>query len=146
MKAKRIQIDQIEPDAYKAIFGLEHYLAKTNLLPEELVLIKIRASQINNCAFCINMHSEEALKLGIEQKKLNLIQIGKNLNLFSAKEKSLLKMAEEITLIHKGGLSETTYQNALEYFSENQIAQIIMAVATINVWNRIAVSTLKPIG
>lgn len=142
---KRIQIDKIEPNAYKAMYGLEKYLSDCDLTKTHKELIKIRASQINGCAFCINMHTKDALKYGETQERIFLLDAWKETDLFSEEEKTLLLMTEEITLIHKKGLSTETYKKATKFFNENYIAQIIIAVTTINAWNRIAVSTHKPI-
>lgn len=142
---QRVQIDKIEPNAYKAMYALEKYLSECDLTNTQKELIKIRASQINGCAFCINMHTKDALKYGETQERIFLLDAWKETKLFSEEEKTLLLMTEEITLIHKKGLSSKTYKKATEFFNENHIAQIIIAITTINAWNRIAVSTHKPI-
>lgn len=141
---QRIQIDQLQPEAYKAMYTLENYLAKSELSPTHISLIKMRASQINGCAFCINMHTKEALKNNESPERILLLDAWKESNIFSEEEMLILSITEEITLIHKNGLTKTTYNKALELFSENYLAQIIMAATTINAWNRIAISTLKP--
>lgn len=137
----RININQLEPAAYKAMYGLEAYLAQTGLTHTQKDLLKIRASQINNCAFCIDMHIKEALKAGESDKRIYVLTAWKETNLFTAEEQALLAVTEEVTLIHKKGLTEETYLKALQHFTKNQLAQIIIAIATINAWNRIAVST-----
>ena len=142
---KRIQIDELEPNAYKAMYGLEKYLSESDLSKTHKELIKIRASQINGCAFCINMHTKDALANGESKERIFLLNAWKETDIFSEQEKTLLLMTEEITLIHKNGLSPETYKKTTNVFEENYIAQIIIAVTTINAWNRIAVSTHKPI-
>ncbi|MEZ4944179.1 MAG: carboxymuconolactone decarboxylase family protein [Cyclobacteriaceae bacterium] len=142
---KRIQIEQVEPDAYKGMFALESYLNKGKFSSTHKELIKIRASQINGCAFCIDMHTKEALKKGETLQRIFLLNAWNETDLFSEEEKVLLKMTEEVTLIHKGGLSSDTYNKALSLFGENYLSQIIMAVVAINAWNRISISTNKPI-
>lgn len=138
----RFNISVTEPEAYKAIFGLETYLSKTEVPKTLKELIKIRASQINNCAYCIDMHSKDAIKHGESTQRLLLISAWRECTrFFSEDEQLVLSMTEEITLIHQEGLSEETYQKAKRLFTEKQIAQIIMVIATINVWNRIAVSS-----
>ncbi len=142
---KRININEIEPQAFKAMFALENYLATTQLSKINKELIKIRTSQINGCAFCIDMHTKDALKYGETTQRVFLLNAWRETDLFTAEEKVILAMTEEITLIHKHGLSEETYQKATAFFDKNQIAQIIMAIAIINTWNRIAISTqLEP--
>jgi len=139
----RIDISQLEPEAFRAMLSLENYLKKSKLSKSNSYLIKIRASQINGCAFCINMHTIEALKNGETAQRIFLLNAWKETELFSAEEKVILAMTEEITLINQKGLSDESYRNAEVFFDENQIAQIIMAVVIINSWNRIVVSTKK---
>lgn len=142
---KRVNINETEPQAIKAMLALEGYLTTSQLSNTEKELIKIRASQINGCAFCIDMHTKDALKYGETNQRIFLLNAWRETNLFTEKEKVILSMTEEITLIHNQGLSEASYQKALHLFDKNQIAQIIMAIVTINAWNRIAVSTqLEP--
>ncbi len=141
----RFNIQKVEPNAYKALFGLENYLATTSLTKSQKELIKIRASQINGCAFCIDMHTKDALKNGETPQRIFLLNAWKETNKFSTEEKTILAITEEITLIHQNGLTDATYQAAKNIFSDEQIAQIIMAVVTINAWNRIAVSTQLPV-
>lgn len=138
---KRIVIAELEAPAYKAMFGLERYLQNISLTEIQKELIKIRASQINGCAYCLDMHSKDALKYGETQQRLFVLSAWRETKLFTEQEQVLLEMTEEITLIHQKGLSEETYRKAKQLFNDNQIAQIIMAIATINTWNRIAIST-----
>lgn len=143
---KRINIQEADPQAYRAMLGLESYLAKTDIPKTLKELIKIRASQINNCAFCLNMHTRDALKAGETEQRIFVLSAWREAgDLFTEEEKAVLAMTEEITLIHQKGLSEETYQKAAKAFTGNQITQIIMAIITINAWNRIAVSTHLPI-
>ncbi len=139
--SKRVNIAEVEVDGYKSMLGLEGYLQKTNLTPIQKELIKIRASQINGCAYCLDMHTKDALKYGETTQRIFVMSAWRETHLFSEEEKTLLAMTEEITLIAKKGLSDKTYKKATEFFNENQIAQIIMAIITINAWNRIAIST-----
>ncbi|MFV8326581.1 carboxymuconolactone decarboxylase family protein [Flavobacterium sp. ZS1P14] len=142
---KRININEVEPQAYKAMYALEGYLATTQLSKTHKELIKIRASQINGCAFCIDMHTKDALKNGETHQRIFLLNAWRETDLFSEEEKLILAITEEITLIHDKGLSSETYKKAEQFFDKNLIAQIIMAIVIINAWNRIAVSThLEP--
>ncbi|MGG8497859.1 carboxymuconolactone decarboxylase family protein [Tenacibaculum sp. TC6] len=141
----RIQINKTEPDAYKGMFALENYLTQSTLKKSHIHLIKLRASQINQCAFCINMHTKEALKDGESIQRIALLNAWKESNLFTSEEKAILQITEEATLIHVNGVTEDTYQQTIELFGPNYFSQIIMAIATINAWNRIAISTLMPV-
>jgi AhpD family alkylhydroperoxidase len=141
----RFDIQKVEPNAYKAMFALEDYLQNSGLSKSHLELIKIRASQINGCAFCINMHTLDALKQGETPQRIFLLNAWKETELFTKEEQIVLAITEEVTLIHKNGLSNETYEQAKQLFNENYIAQIIMAIVTINAWNRIAISTNRTV-
>ena len=137
---KRINITALEPDAYKAMSVLESYIRHSKLAAKLLELIKIRASQINGCAYCLDMHTQEALKLGETQRRIFALSAWKESPLFSEEERAVLQLTEEVTLISKQGLSDETYDKVLKFYDENELAQIIMQVVIINSWNRIAVS------
>ncbi len=141
----RVKIQDAQPAGWKAMFALEGYLATTEVSKTHKELIKIRTSQINSCAFCIDMHTADAIKHGETAKRIFLLNAWKETDVFTEEEKVVLAIAEEITLIHLNGLSETTYQKAKAIFSENYIAQLIMIAVTINAWNRIAISTHLPV-
>lgn len=143
---QRVNIAATLPDAYKAMYGLSASLSKAELTPIQKELIKIRASQINSCAFCIDMHAKEALKIGETQQRIFLLNAWRETDLFTEEEKAILALTEEVTLIHRNGVSDETYKQAEKFFSGEEIAQIIMSIVLINSWNRIAVSTQLPIG
>ncbi len=138
---KRISIKDLEPNAYKAMFQMEKYLSSCNLEKKYLELIKVRASQINGCAYCIEIHVKDALEMGESQRRLFALSAWWESPLFDEKEKVLLKMTEEITNITDKGLTTSTYESAKKLFSDNEIAQAIMQIIAINSWNRIAIST-----
>lgn len=138
----RLDIAKVDSAAYKAMFGLEGYLQTISLNHIQKELIKLRASQINKCAFCLDMHSKDAIKYGETPQRIFILNGWREAkDLFTEEEQVLLAMTEEITLISDKGLTEETFQKAKQYFDEGTIAQIIMAIVTINAWNRIAVST-----
>ncbi|GGH56956.1 AhpD family alkylhydroperoxidase [Filimonas zeae] len=141
----RVNILEAQPQATKAMYGLESYLATTQVSKSHKELIKIRVSQINGCAYCIDMHTKDALKNGETPQRIFLLNAWRETKLFTAEEKALLAVAEEVTLIHQHGLTDATYANAKQYFNEDYIAQVIMAAVTINAWNRIAISSQFPV-
>lgn len=143
--SNRIDLSQAFPQAYNAVFELEMQLKKSDLTPIHKELIKVRVSQINGCAFCLNMHTQEALKIGETAQRLFLLNAWKETALFTKEEKAILQLAEEVTLIHQGGVSDATYQEVIAFFGESYTAQLIMAIITINAWNRIAISTTKDV-
>lgn len=143
---KRVNIAETEPQAFKAMYALEGYMSTTQLTKTQKELIKIRASQINGCAFCIDMHTKAALANGETNQRIFLLNAWKETDLFSEEEKVILAVTEEVTLISNHGLSPETYAKAGQFFNANQIAQLIMAVVIINAWNRIAISTNMEVG
>jgi AhpD family alkylhydroperoxidase len=142
---QRVNIEQVLPEAWKATYGLSIAANRSSLTPIQRHLIMIRVSQINSCAFCINMHTKEALQLGETQQRIFLVSAWKETTLFTNEEKAILALTEEVTLIHENGVSDETYLAAAKFFSEKEIGEIIMMAIAINDWNRIAVSTHKPI-
>lgn len=138
---QRVNIEHALPAVNKAMYGLVASLNKTSLTPTQQHLIKIRASQINSCAFCLDMHTKEAMKSGEGLQRIFLISAWRETDLFTAEEKALLALTEEVTLIHAHGVSDNTYKLAEAFFAPEVIAEIIMSVVLINAWNRIAVST-----
>lgn len=144
---KRFNIKAVAPNALKAMIGLETYLSQCSISKTTKELIKIRASQINGCAFCINIHTQDAIKNGETHQRIFLLNAWREAEgIFTEEEKVVLAITEEITLIHQSGLSDDTYTNALQFFCETQIADIITAVITINLWNRVVLSTHLLIG
>lgn len=140
MNMTRVKIDKVQPAAYEAMFGLEKYLGTIDLgtsLPE---LIKTRASQINGCAYCIQMHTKAAQENGETTERLFALSAWRESPLFTEKERAVLALTEEVTLISDHGVSDRVYSRVSEHFNEEQIAQIIMAITTINAWNRIAIA------
>lgn len=137
----RIKILNSNSESYKAMMNLEMTLQNTLLSNIQKELIKTRASQINQCAFCLDMHTKDALKYGETPQRIFLLNAWRETDLFTEEEKVILAMTEEITLISQKGLTDETYEKAIRFFDEEQVKSIIMAVITINMWNRIAIST-----
>lgn len=136
----RFKMKKVYPAAYKAMDSLDQLIVSSSVEEWYQQLIKIRASQINGCAYCVNMHTQDALKLGIDARKINLINVWREAdNIFSEEEQLVIRMTEELTLIHQHGLSDSVYEKALALFGEEKTAQIIMVIITINAWNRVGV-------
>ncbi len=143
---QRFNIEKEAPEAYKAMYGLVASLNHIGITPIQKELIKIRASQINSCSFCINMHTQEALKIGETPQRIFLLSAWRETGLFTEEEKAILLLTEEVTLIHREGLSDATYALLEKHFSKQSIAEMIMAIVLINSWNRIALSSRMPLG
>ena len=142
----RIDLQKLEPGAYRAMFGLVKYLQQSSLSNAHIHLINVRASQVNGCAYCINMHTQEALAAGETQQRLFLLDAWRETESFTPEEQVVLALTEEVTRISDQGLTAATYEKAGKVFDPNYIAQLIMAVVTINAWNRMAISTHKKLG
>jgi len=136
----RIKIQEIEPEAFQAMYALENYVRNSGLDKRLYELIKIRASQINGCAFCLNMHTKDARKLGETEQRIYLLNAWRETNLFSPEEQAILALTEEITNIREH-VSEQTYNEAINVLGEKTTAEAIVAAITINAWNRIAITT-----
>jgi AhpD family alkylhydroperoxidase len=137
---ERFKMREVEPDAYKPMNAFDKYIATTGIRPLLNELIKIRASQINGCAYCVNKHSKDARALGETEQRIFLLPVWRESPQFTAEEKLVLEMTEEITLIHRHGLSDNVYARAIAAFGEQGTAQLIVAIISINAWNRIGVS------
>ena len=137
----RININELEPAAYQPMFGLESYLSDTDLEPKLKELIKIKASITNQCAYCVQMHTEQARKQGETEQRLYALSVWKKSPLFTDTERAVLALTEEVTLISATGVSDETYSRCLALLGEHTLAQCIMQIVTINMWNRIALAT-----
>ena len=143
---KRIRLLKDYPEAYKAISALQQFLNNSSLTPIEKGLIEVRASQINGCAFCINMHTKAARAHGETEQRLYLLNGWREAgDIYTESERAMLALTEEITLIAKGGVSDSTYATAEKILGPSKLSEVIMAVITINSWNRAVISTNTPV-
>jgi len=144
---KRIDFNVVQPAAYDAMDVLDQFVNQSSIDKVIQEFIRIRASQINGCAYCVDAHSRDARKLGETEQRVFLISAWRESgSIFSEEERLVLEMTEEITLIHKQGLRDATYEKAIAVFGKETTSQLIMAIVTINAWNRIGVATqLKPV-
>lgn len=137
----RFNMAGVEPGAYKAMIVLDNYAVSTAIPPLQKEMIKIRASQINGCAYCVNMHVNDARKHGEVEQRIHLISVWPEAgDIFTEEEQLILAITEEITLISKHGLSDALYEKAIALMGKEKTAQVIMNIITINAWNRIGVS------
>jgi len=136
----RFNLGRVQPAAYQALAALDNYIMQTSIPQPLQEIIRIRASQINGCAYCVHAHSSDARKAGVSESKIELLTAWKEApNVFDPEEQLLLAMTEDITRIHERGLRDDLYQQALTTFGEVKTAQIIMTIIHINAWNRIGV-------
>ena len=136
--------EKASPDALRAMFALEMAVRKTGIDPLLLDLVKLRASQINGCAYCIDLHVREAHGKGETERRLHLLPAWREVpHLYTSKEKAALAWTEAVTLIAQTHVPDEVYEQAREEFSEAELADLNLAVVAINGWNRFAISFRK---
>ena len=128
------------PGAYKAMAGLETYIRGCGLEPSLLELVKTRASQINGCAFCLDMHTKDARHRGETEQRLYCLSAWHETPFYTNRERAALEWTEALTLISEFDVSDDLYQRTLQHFTETELANLTLAVVAINGWNRIAIS------
>lgn len=142
----RIDFSKVAPGAYKPMIALEKYIASTGLDKKLYHLIKTRASQINGCHYCINMHTRDAIKLGETTQRLFLLDAWEEApELYTEKERAVLALTEEMTLIADGHVSDEVYEEAAKQLTEEELAAVMMGIVAINGWNRMAIATHMPL-
>ncbi|WP_236248189.1 carboxymuconolactone decarboxylase family protein [Pseudomonas mosselii] len=135
----RIEWAKHSPEAYKAMIGLEQALVASGLEHSLLELIRLRASQINGCAYCVNMHANDARKAGETEARLQTLSVWRETRYFSERERAALAWVESLTRLAERGAPQDAYQALLEHFSAKEVANLTLAIATINAWNRFGV-------
>ncbi|OMI33411.1 carboxymuconolactone decarboxylase family protein [Streptomyces sparsogenes] len=137
----RLPLAKLAPEFYKAMIGVDA-AARKGLDPILVDLIKIRASQINHCAFCVHMHTTDARKAGETEERINLLSAWEEAaDFFTEKERAALALTEAVTVLTDGFVPDEVYERAAAHFEEAELAQVIALIATINTWNRIGVTT-----
>jgi AhpD family alkylhydroperoxidase len=129
----------IAPEAYRAMSGLEGYLKRSGLGPNLLHMVKLRASQINGCAYCIDMHWKDARALGETEQRLYGLDAWEESPYYTPRERAALEWAEAVTLLPNGPVSDQVYRRAREQFSEKELVDLNFGVVAINSWNRLCV-------
>jgi AhpD family alkylhydroperoxidase len=137
---ERMNIDKAEPGIYKAMAASDKQVDSFELDAKLKELIRVRVSQINGCGYCINMHTKDALKLGETTQRLFAVSAWWETPFFTDEERAVLKLAEQVTNISNGGVTDEVYSKALNILGERKLAQVIFVIVTINSWNRIAIS------
>ncbi|NVD37695.1 carboxymuconolactone decarboxylase family protein [Ensifer sp. HO-A22] len=136
----RLNFVKAAPDAYKAAAAFDSYIIKESGLDPRLIhLIKLRASQINGCAYCIDMHVKEARHTGLSEQWIHLICAWRESPIYDARERAVLAWTEALTNLAQTGAPDADFEPLKEHFDEAEITKITMAIGVINVWNRVAV-------
>ena len=136
---QRVNLQQVSPEAYQAVFGLERHIRKT-VAPELRWLLKLRASMLNGCAYCVDMHGGEAAELGADPRKVLAVSAWREAPFFTDDERALLALTDAVTRLGEEGVTDEVWDAAVAAFGQDQVVELIVAIGTINVWNRIAVS------
>ena len=138
---QRMAARKLAPEAYRAVAELDKRVAESGIDRGLYLLIKIRASQINGCAFCIDLHTREARKRGEAEDRIYALNAWRESPLFSEAERAALGLTEVVTLLSETRVPEEVWEEAEGAFGERELANVLMAVVAINAWNRIGVAT-----
>lgn len=137
----RMDYYKVHPKVYSLMGQMEKFIKEQDLDPVLYELIKIRASQINGCAFCLDAHTRDLRKMGETEERIALTSVWRECTYYTNAEKAVLHLTEVVTEITVQGVPKDVYNEVLKHFSEKQYMDIIVAINTINNWNRIAIST-----
>ncbi len=137
----RFEALKVAPGIYAAMLGLETYLYQSGLETPLLHLVKLRASQINGCAYCIDMHWKDARALGESEQRLYSLDAWRENQIYTDRERAALAWTEAVTLIRDGHVPDSVYEEVKPHFTEKELADLTLAVASINAWNRLAIAS-----
>ncbi len=140
MKARIADFTKIDPKAYQAMAGLEAYVHNSGLEKPLLELVRMRASQINGCAYCLDMHSKDARAAGETEQRLYELNAWRETPFYSDRERAALAWTESLTLVSETHVPDEVFEEVKKHFSEAEIIALTMAIISINGWNRIAIS------
>jgi AhpD family alkylhydroperoxidase len=139
---QRLSIHDVDATAYQAVLGMERYVRSSGLDKPLYELIKIRASQLNGCAYCLDMHHHDARAGGEDQRRLDVLSAWQEApELYTDRERAALALTDAVTLISDDGVPDDVWAQAQRHFDDAGMVHLLMAIAAINVWNRLAVST-----
>lgn len=142
----RLNYAQVAPKALHAILGLQKYINDCGLEHSLQELVKIRASQINHCGYCLDMHTKDARALGETEQRIYLLSNWREAPFYTPRERAALAWTEAVTLLSEGPIDDALYAQMLEHFTEEELVNLTMAVITINGWNRLGVPFQVPVG
>ena len=137
----RLDYSKTDPAAMKAMYGLEHFVHESGLEPSLLELVKLRASLINGCAYCLDMHTADALRAGETQQRLALVSVWREAESFyTDRERAALEWTEAVTLVAQTHVPDEVYEHVRPHFTDQELVNLTMAIVTINGWNRLSIS------
>jgi len=138
----RLAIDKVAPGAFQAVYGMEQY-SRDHVDPTLYKLIKLRASIVNGCTFCTDMHSREALAKGESSRRLFAVAAWHDAPFFTDRERAALALTDAVTRLGEHGVPDEVWEPAAKAFTEEELGNLLMAIATINVWNRLSIAVRK---
>ncbi|MFI6602895.1 carboxymuconolactone decarboxylase family protein [Nonomuraea sp. NPDC050536] len=138
---QRMEIGKLVPEAYRAMAALDRFATQSTLPKGLLDLVRLRASQLNGCVYCVDMHSTDLKDAGEADNRLHALTVWQEAPFFTDKERAALALTEAATKLTTDDVTDEVWDRAAEHFSEQELATLIVAIATINAWNRIAVPT-----
>jgi AhpD family alkylhydroperoxidase len=141
---QRIDVTKVSPAAFQAVAALQSYVDQSGLDPKLRELIKIRASQINGCAYCLAMHTRDARKHGETDERMHLLNVWREAPLYTARERAALAWVEAITLLTEGHVPDDVFETVCKQFSEREIVDLTAAAVAINTWNRLSIAFRVP--
>jgi len=144
--AVRIDYRSVFPHAVRAMSGLQAAVQESSLEPELLELVKMRASQLNGCAYCLDMHSKDARARGEQEQRLYLLSAWRDAPFYTDRERTAIGWCEALTLIASSGAPDTTFDELALQFDEEEIVALTLAIVAINGWNRFAIGLRSPVG
>ena len=144
--SQRIEYQTVAPAALRAVYGLEQYVRGTSLEHSLIELVKLRASYMNGCAYCVDMHTKDARVAGETEQRLYSIPVWREAPWFSPRERAALAWTEAVTALHRDGVPDALYEEARAHFTEVELVELTMAVIAINSWNRLAVTFRADVG
>jgi AhpD family alkylhydroperoxidase len=141
----RLKYWTVAPEAVKLIMSLNAYVEKSTIAASLRHLIKLRVSQINGCAYCVDLHSHEALRDGEKSQRLHCLMVWRETDLFTPRERAALAYAESITRIADTHVPDNVYDQVEQHFNELELVDLTLTISTMNAWNRMAISFRRPV-
>ncbi|WP_299303473.1 carboxymuconolactone decarboxylase family protein [uncultured Litoreibacter sp.] len=136
----RLDYTKAAPDAFQAVYALERYVSEQSGIEPRLIhLLKLRASQINHCAYCVDLHTKEARRDGVSEQWIALVCVWRESPLFDARERALLAWVEAVTLVADEAVPDEIFDGMRAHFTDEEITKLTVAIGTINIWNRLSV-------
>lgn len=137
---RRIDVEHLAPAALRAVYAVEQYVRGSGLEPTLVALVKLRASYLNGCAYCVDMHTKDARLEGESEQRLYAVPVWRETPFFTSRERAALAFTETVTELGRAGVPDAAFEEARRHFTELELVNLTMAIIAINAWNRLAVT------